>query len=506
MIQLLFTFAAVLSAAALPALEIIKDDYALLPWKGNDGFSRIELRDGRRIAVIDVPAGQERGKHWLSTPVDLAPYTGRRVTMEIRARWNNVTVPKEAWNGVKFMLDYTMPDGSHQWNHPKGLWHSRDWDSIGYTFDPPPPGSRDGRLSVGLESSSGFAEFDLSSLRTFVLFTPGERVNMDYKIAYPDRADRNIVRRGFMSPHVLTEADFQTLKEWNVNLLRYQIMRNWGKIGSDTDLAEYDRWLAGKLDHIDQLLAWGEQYGVKVAIDLHTPPGGWTASGMRMFHEKKYFDHFVEVWKRIAARYRGNPAVWGYDLINEPVQGGSAPYDYWTIQKTAAEAVRAIDPDTPVIIESNEADRPQSFVYLSPLAMDNVVYQVHMYMPMAFTHQGVATPEPLVAYPGVISGVKWDKEAIRAMVQPVRDFQLRHNARIYVGEFSAAIWAPGAERYLNDCIEVFEEYGWDWSYHAFREWPGWSIEHEGENRNSMRPSKNNPRKEVLLKYFKTNLH
>ena len=42
-----------------------------------------------------------------------------------------------------------------------------------------------------------------------------------------------------------------------------------------------------------------------------------------------------------------------------------APFDYWTTQKNAAEAVRAIDPDTPVIIESNEADRPQTYPYLS---------------------------------------------------------------------------------------------------------------------------------------------
>lgn len=36
----------------------------------------------------------------------------------------------------------------------------------------------------------------------------------------------------------------------------------------------------------------------------------------------------------------GGPA---YDLINEPVQVTPAPYDYWTIQQKAAEAVRAID-------------------------------------------------------------------------------------------------------------------------------------------------------------------
>ena len=33
-----------------------------------------------------------------------------------------------------------------------------------------------------------------------------------------------------------------------------------------------------------------------------------------------------------------------------------------------------------------------------------------------------------------------------------------------------------AARYLHDCIEIFEKFGWDWSYHAFREWQGWNVE------------------------------
>ena len=181
-----------------------------------------------------------------------------------------------------------------------------------------------------------------------------------------------------------------------------------------------------------------------------------------------------------------------------------APYDYWNLQRMAAEAIREIDPDTPIMIESNESDRPQTYPYLSPLAMDNVIYEVHMYMPTGFTHQGVEAPEPYRSYPGPIYGTVWDKEKIRETLQPVRDFQLRHNAKIYVGEFSAVVWAPGADRYLEDCIEIFEEYGWDWSYHAFREWNGWSLEHEGESHVSMRPSPDNSRKRVLLKYFSRN--
>ena len=34
----------------------------------------------------------------------------------------------------------------------------------------------------------------------------------------------------------------------------------------------------------------------------------------------------------------------------------------------------------------------------------------------------------------------------------------------------------GRDRHLRDCIDIFVEYGWDWTCHAFREW---SVEREG---------------------------
>ena len=84
----------------------------------------------------------------------------------------------------------------------------------------------------------------------------------------------------------------------------------------------------------------------------------------------------------------------------------------------------------------------------------------------------------------------------------MRKFQLEHGAKIYIGEFSAIAWAEGADRYLADCISIFEEYGWDWTYHAFREWPGWSVEHEGTGPSDMRPSADTLRKRVLLRAFR----
>ena len=128
--------------------------------------------------------------------------------------------------------------------------------------------------------------------------------------------------------------------------------------------------------------------------------------------------------------------------------------------------------------------------------MDNVVYQVHCYTPGEFTHQGVFSPETGRVWPDPARG--WDRDYLRRTLEPVREFERRHGARIYVGEFSAIAWAQGAENYLRDCIALFEEYGWDWTYHAFREWNGWSVEHEGPDARHMVPSADNPRRRALL--------
>ena len=97
----------------------------------------------------------------------------------------------------------------------------------------------------------------------------------------------------------------------------------------------------------------------------------------------------------------------------------------------------------------------------------------------------------------------WNREQLRKILQPVRAFQQKYGAKILVGEFSVTRWAPGGAEYLQDCISLFEEYGWDWCYHAFREWHGWSVEHSDDPRN-LSPVPHTFRKQVLLDAFKKN--
>ena len=109
-----------------------------------------------------------------------------------------------------------------------------------------------------------------------------------------------------------------------------------------------------------------------------------------------------------------------------------------------------------------------------------------------------------IAYPGKIGNTQWNRDQLRRVLQPVREFQLAYNVHIYVGEFSAIRWAPGAVDYLRDCIELFEEYGWDWTYHAYREWDGWSVEHGDDRKNGQPAKEPTDRMQLLRSWFARN--
>ncbi len=316
--------------------------------------------------------------------------------------------------------------------------------------------------------------------------------------------------RGVMSPNIFRDEDLRILgTEWNANVIRWQITRNWGKSGTERNLEEYDRWLDGRLVELDQVLESCRRYGIMVIVDMHSPPGGRHENmDLAIFHEQEFQDHFVSLWEKIARRYKDNPVIWGYDLVNEPVQNKPSPpgvADYLGTQVRAAKAIRAIDAKVPIFIEASKWDSADGFRELRPVDVPFVIYQVHMYVPHEFTHQGVQREWKPAAYPGKIGNKVWDKEELRKVLEPVREFQKTNNVHIFVGEFSAIRWAPGAFNYLRDCIDLFEEYGWDWTYHAYREWNGWSVEHSSGKEDNQPAGEPTDRKKLLLDWFSKNV-
>ena len=418
----------------------------------------------------------------------------------------NVSEKPKPYNGVKFMAPIVAPDDK-QWPAASLDTGSFDWKRCSFTARVPADATRL-TLCLGLEAVTGKAWFDdvRVTVRRLPLPPPVARAS-----AGPVFKGHDLPRlRGAMIRPGIDEAGLRTFgQEWNANVIRWQLTRHARRGETSFTLNDYDAWLEGELARLDAALPLCEKHGLRVVVDLHSPPGGRATSGGYagsdggLFNDKAAQEKFVEVWQKMARRYKDSRAVWGYDLANEPVEDDVADSvsDWQELAERAARAVRAIDPKHAIIVEPAQWGDPKGLNELRPLDVPGVVYSVHMYLPHAFTHQGVHDDgSKHWVYPGEIAGKRWDKAALEKALQPVVEFQQRHGVHIFLGEFSAIRWAPegSAYRYIKDLIEIFESHGWDWTYHAFREWSGWSVEHD-ENRANTQPAAAPTEREKLLR-------
>ena len=482
---------------------------ALRGWETGGG-RHARLVPGRRASqalLIECPAGEDTTTQTVRTALPLDKLRGTRIRVEALVRAEDVARPPRPWNGVKCMLHTAAPAGP-RWSQQDGVFGTFDWKPLRFVTEVPPDAT-EAWLVLGLEQTTGRVWFDNVKVTVVGL----HRTVAARPASGPPYKGHDLPRlRGVMiSPNVTAE-DLHVLGErWQANHVRWQLL--WGGFphspADQGDLAAYDAWLESALLRLDRLLPVCREVGLKVLIDLHTPPGGRNeAAECRLFHEQRFQEAFLGVWAKIARRYRGEQAVWGYDLVNEPVEGvvGDGLLDWHALATRAARAVRAIDRDHALVVEPAPWGSPEALDWFEPLEVPGVVYSVHMYWPHHFTHQGVDGNPMDIRYPGRIDGRQVGKEQLRQALRPAAEYQRDYGVAIYIGEFSAARWAPGnsACEYLRDVIDLFEEQGWDWAYHAFREWDGWSVEH-GPNPKDHAPSRTPTDRERLLRsWFEKN--
>ncbi len=274
--------------------------------------------------------------------------------------------------------------------------------------------------------------------------------------------------RGVMSGNDMGDASIANLADvWGANLVRIQIG------GRDMRDAEtMDDWFAvldKKLEWVQEVMDRCRRHGVKAIIDLHAGPKcKATKHASNVLPADYDTADLRKAWRVIATRFKDHPATYAYDILNEP---SVAPETWKRVCLEVMADVRKIDAKTPFMMESVK----------HWYEGENVIYSPHFYSPHTLTHFGVGGGSNQIrwSYPGYIDGVYWDKEQMRVALKQYIDFQTAHpGARFCVGEFSCILWSKGADKWIRDAIGIFEEYGWDWCYHAYREWPPWSVECE----------------------------
>jgi hypothetical protein len=482
---------------------------ALKDWRpaGAKGVELTAGHGGGQAVRIERAEAEGVGGNVIRLPLRVEELRGARLRVECLAKAENVAKPKNPWNGGKCMLHLVGPDGQ-RWLQQNDVYGTFDWGRLRFTAEVPADAT-EAALILGLEQTTGRVWFDDVQITVVGL----RRRAPAQPPAGPAYKGHDLPRlRGAMIGTRVDEADLRTFGgEWKANHVRWQLI--WGGFphgpADKGDLAAYDAWLESELQRLDRLLPVCAEVGIHVLIDLHTPPGGRDgASRCRMFAERRFQEHFVKVWEKIAQRYKGNKTVWGYDLVNEPLEGvlPEGLLDWRGLADKTARRVRAIDPDHAIIIEPAPWGSPDALDWFEPLDIPGLVYSVHIYVPHRFTHQGVHGTAVGVSYPGQIEGKHWDREQLRRALRPAIEFQRDYNAHIYIGEFSAIRWAPGdsACNYLRDVIAICEEQSWDWAYHAFREWDGWSVEH-GPDPKDRTPAKTpTDRQQLLRSWFEKN--
>ncbi|MBO0933111.1 glycoside hydrolase family 5 protein [Fibrella aquatilis] len=184
------------------------------------------------------------------------------------------------------------------------------------------------------------------------------------------------------------EQDFARLQQSGLNCVRFYLNYRYFEDDNQPYVYRQAGW-----DWLDQNIAWAKKYGVYLILNMHVPQGGYQSQGKggALWDVVENQNRLTKLWRAIARRYRAEPAIAGFDLLNEPVTTQSI--DQWkNLAQRITTAIREVDKGHLVVVERLNAVAGDWRDYNGERNMflvndANVMYQFHTYDPFEFTHQ-----------------------------------------------------------------------------------------------------------------------
>ncbi len=219
--------------------------------------------------------------------------------------------------------------------------------------------------------------------------------------AVVDLTDETTAKKIFelYEKNYVTESDIKAIKQWGFNSLRVAfnshrlIPRQKQRVGKPL---VYDD---SGLTLLDKVVKWASKYELYVVLDMHGAPGAQSIHNIAdaiegaLLWEKPdiYWPRTIQLWRDLATRYRDNPWVIGFDLLNEPMLPGTeelggekqAQHDNTALRelyKKITAAIREVDEGKKIVFVEG-GFWANNFNDMLPPWDSNLVYTFHQYPP-----------------------------------------------------------------------------------------------------------------------------
>ena len=236
----------------------------------------------------------------------------------------------------------------------------------------------------------------------------------------------------------ITEQDINAIADWGFNSVRVALHYNLLTLPIEEEPVEGDNtWLEAGFERIDELMSWCSANNIYLILDLHAAPGGQGSDAAisdydpdkpSLWESELNRDKTIALWGQLADRYKDEPWMGGYGLLNEvnwwPLDGSVLRAFY--IETT--QAIRAVDQNHIIFIGGNSWSN--DFSGLTPPWDSNLVYEFHKYWSYNDT-----------------DSIQW-----------VLDMQNQHNIPLWCGETgeNSNVW-------YKDAMSLYETNNIGWS-------------------------------------------
>lgn len=186
----------------------------------------------------------------------------------------------------------------------------------------------------------------------------------------------------------ITEADIAYIKQTGANTIRlpfnYKLFTREDYMGKNDETEGFKQ--------MDKVIDWCRKYDLHLILDMHDCPGGQTGDNIDnghgypwLFENESSQQLFCQIWQKIASRYKDEPVILGYELMNEPIATmfsdslrAALNAKLEPLYKRATKAIREVDQNHIILLGG--AQWNGNFEPFSDWKFDNkIMYTCHRY-------------------------------------------------------------------------------------------------------------------------------